>query len=287
MSNTVTVEGNSIADALKSAAEQMGANPSDLKWTLDKDHFPAMTVKLHVQPLDEATIEARKAAAEMTVGAVKWVEGALEKFGSTDASVSARVNGKTLTVNIDTEEDSGLLIGKEGKNLEALQTLFRKSVGKDFEGYELVLDVGGYRSRERGGREDRPRRDRDDRGRGRDRDDRGGRSRDGGGRDGGGRDGGGRDGGGRDGGGRGRDGGGGRGRDRGERGSKDPARDEELKVRIKVAAEKARDEGEPVQFTDLNSYERYLAHTVVKEIEGVDSRSVGKGADKAVEVFPS
>ncbi len=286
MSNTVTVEGNSIADALKSAAEQMGASPSDLKWTLDKDHFPAMTVKLHVQPLDKATLEARKAAAGMTEGAVKWVEGALEKFGSTDASVSARVNGKTLTVNIDTEEDSGLLIGKEGKNLEALQTLFRKSVGKDFEGYELVLDVGGYRSRDRGGREDRPRRDRDDRGRGRDRDDRGGRGRDGGGRDGGGR---GRDGGGRgrDGGGRGRDGGGGRGRDRGERGSKDPARDEELKVRIKVAAEKARDEGEPVQFTDLNSYERYLAHTVVKEIEGVDSRSVGKGADKAVEVFPS
>ena len=58
-------------------------------------------------------------------------------------------------------------------------------------------------------------------------------------------------------------------------------------MRIKVAAEKARDEGEPVQFTDLNSYERYLAHTVVKEIDGVDSRSVGKGADKAVEVFPS
>ena len=266
MSNVTTVEGNSVADALRIAADQMGANPADLKWKIDRDHFPAMTVRIFVEPMDEATIEARKAQADLAKGAVEWVEGALDKFGSTDAKVSARVNGNKITVNIDTEEDSGLLIGKEGKNLEALQALFRKSLEKSFADYELVLDVGGYRSR-----------DRDDRGRGRDRDDRGrGRGRD---RDDRGR---GRD---RD---RGRGRGRGRDRDRdGGRGSKDPARDEELKVRIREAAEKARDNGEPVQFTDLNSYERYLAHTVVKDIEGVDSRSVGKGADKAVEVFPS
>lgn len=262
--STVTVEGNSIADALRIAADQMGASPSDLKWTLDKTHFPAMTVRLFVEPLDEATIAERKAQADRAAAAVSWVEGALEKFGTTDAKVSGRVAGNTLTVSVDTEEDSGLLIGKEGKNLEALQLLFRTSLASTFEGMELVLDVGGYRGRERS-RDDRPRRDRDDRrGRGRDRDDRG-RGRD------------------RDDRGRGR----GRGRDRDDRkgGGKDPARDEELKVRVREAAEKTRETGEAVRFEDLNSYERYLAHTVVKEIDGVDSRSVGKGGDKSVEVF--
>ncbi len=267
MSKVVIAEGNSVADALRNAAEQMGADPADLKWTIDREHFPAMTVKIHVEPLDEAAIEARKAQAKVAEGAVQWVEGALDKFGSTDAKVSARVKGSTITVNIDTEEDSGLLIGKEGKNLEALQALFRKSLEKSFADYELVLDVGGYRSRDRGGRDDRGRgrdRDRDDRGRGRGRDRDRGRGRD-------------------------RDDRGRRGRDRDDRGrgSKDPARDEELKVRVREAAEKARDNGEPIQFKDLNSYERYLAHTVVKDIDGVDSRSVGKGADKAVEVFPA
>jgi predicted RNA-binding protein Jag len=35
----------------------------------------------------------------------------------------------------------------------------------------------------------------------------------------------------------------------------------------------------------MNSYERHVAHSTIKEIEGVTSRSVGDGRDKLVEVI--
>ncbi len=41
----------------------------------------------------------------------------------------------------------------------------------------------------------------------------------------------------------------------------------------------------PVRLDDLNSYERHLAHSAAKEAEGVESRSVGHGPDRAVEIY--
>ncbi len=35
----------------------------------------------------------------------------------------------------------------------------------------------------------------------------------------------------------------------------------------------------------LNSYERHLAHTAVRDFEGISSRSVGDGRDRSVEIF--
>ncbi len=40
-----------------------------------------------------------------------------------------------------------------------------------------------------------------------------------------------------------------------------------------------------IKLPDMNSYERHLAHATIKEIDGVDSRSVGRGDKRNVEVF--
>ena len=42
---------------------------------------------------------------------------------------------------------------------------------------------------------------------------------------------------------------------------------------------------ESIRLGRMNSYERHVAHSTIKEIDGVDSRSVGRGSRKRVEVF--
>ncbi len=53
------------------------------------------------------------------------------------------------------------------------------------------------------------------------------------------------------------------------------------------AAEEARESGEPVLLDPLNSYERYLVHTALKEEPGIDTRSEGEGTFKQIVVSPS
>jgi spoIIIJ-associated protein len=53
------------------------------------------------------------------------------------------------------------------------------------------------------------------------------------------------------------------------------------------AGEEARESGEPVLLDPLNSYERYLVHTALKEEQGIDTRSEGVGTFKQIVVSPS
>ena len=50
-------------------------------------------------------------------------------------------------------------------------------------------------------------------------------------------------------------------------------------------AQQVAESGEAVRLGTMNSYERRLAHQAVKDIDGVDSRSVNDGDDKVVEIF--
>ena len=44
-------------------------------------------------------------------------------------------------------------------------------------------------------------------------------------------------------------------------------------------------DAEAITLSDMNSYERHVAHSAIKPIEGVSSRSVGDRRDKVVEVY--
>jgi spoIIIJ-associated protein len=65
------------------------------------------------------------------------------------ATVSYDKNNKTFIVNIDTENETGLLIGKKGETLSSIQTilgiLFK---GKTGEWNRVVVNVGDYREKE-------------------------------------------------------------------------------------------------------------------------------------------
>lgn len=65
-----------------------------------------------------------------------------------DCKVEAMENNETLTLLVDGDE-GGLIIGKNGQTLDALQYIVRRIVGKAHEDYErqIVVNTEGYRER--------------------------------------------------------------------------------------------------------------------------------------------
>lgn len=49
--------------------------------------------------------------------------------------------------------------------------------------------------------------------------------------------------------------------------------------------EQVLEDGEPVTIEELNSYERRIIHREVAEVAGLTTRSVGRGALKAVRIM--
>ncbi|MCP4868010.1 MAG: hypothetical protein GY898_04765 [Proteobacteria bacterium] len=273
MTDRITAEGATLNETLANAAQLLGAQSLDeIAYQFDKEHFRkgAATVKVEAWVKGEEDLAVLRAGRKVVDDAKAWMTDAMKAFGS-ECRVSARKGGDgRLYVQVLAKEDARLLIGRQGTNIRALQALLEEALKKaGNEDVQLKLDVespedGDRRdSRDRGDRGDRGGRDR---GRGRgdrgDRGDRGGRGR---GRDRGERDGGRRS----------------RGRDR----DRDPERDEEVRGAARSAATKVLDGADPIVLDDMNSYERHLAHATVKDIDGVDSRSVGSGSQRNVEIF--
>ena len=73
------------------------------------------------------------------------VDELLKKFLVQDAQIRVIQNEGGIKVDIQSNE-SAQLIGFEGRNLEALQTILGQILASDLkDGEKLVVDVGGYR----------------------------------------------------------------------------------------------------------------------------------------------
>ena len=71
-----------------------------------------------------------------------------------EAKVEITVEGDGCQLNIETDA-SGLLIGRHGETLQALQHILRLMMAKEFEEFiPLSLDIAGYRTLRRGEIED-------------------------------------------------------------------------------------------------------------------------------------
>ena len=101
---------------------------------------------------EEATEEDLEEQAEI---AAEFVEGLLARIGLA-AEVEPGVDDGTMYLNVvageseDDEEDMGLLIGRHGQTLEAIQELTRVVVGhKTGLRCRLIVDVEDYKKRQR------------------------------------------------------------------------------------------------------------------------------------------
>jgi spoIIIJ-associated protein len=80
--------------------------------------------------------------------AQEFVSGLLEALGL-DAEVTASMAGETALVDV-VGEDLGVLIGRRGQTLDALQEISRTAVQRRLrERVRLTVDVEGYRARRR------------------------------------------------------------------------------------------------------------------------------------------
>ncbi len=78
----------------------------------------------------------------------EFVAGLLEAMGL-EAQVEESIEGESVTVDV-TGEDLGVLIGRRGQTLDALQELARTAIQRRLRSrVRLVVDVEGYRARRR------------------------------------------------------------------------------------------------------------------------------------------
>jgi hypothetical protein len=87
---------------------------------------------------------------------------------------------------------------------------------------------------------------------------------------------------------------GGRDRDR-SRGRRDASGDRddagpenpELEARVRDAGQQVLDSGEATTLDEMNSRDRWVVHNVLKELDGLESESVGEGRLKRVKIYPA
>ncbi len=144
----ITVEGTDLNDALNRAIEALGVTGDhEFEYEFDKEHFRqgAATVRLYVWKKDPQMLEAVGFAHE-------FVLGFLDKFGVEDGRVRVIEEADKVTLSVAAPGKTGnLLIGREGKNLDALQHVLTAAMVHQGHETKAVIDVEEYRSR----REDR------------------------------------------------------------------------------------------------------------------------------------
>lgn len=135
-------EVKSIEEAKELASKEFGVSADDIEFNIVKENkgFLGIGGKLEVEAkLDVDGIERGKKYIQMILDENK-IEGLIEK----------KVRGNNVEFNIDAGEFNGYLIGKNSRNLVALQTLVSTIVNNYYEGDDIktvLVDVGGYKRR--------------------------------------------------------------------------------------------------------------------------------------------
>lgn len=64
-------------------------------------------------------------------------------------------------------------------------------------------------------------------------------------------------------------------------------KEEDLAERSKGWAEQVKESGEPMELEPMSPWQRRVVHTIIGDIEGVESESIGEGRDRHLVIKPS
>lgn len=146
----IAVEGGSLEEALHNANEELDAEGEhQIEYEYDRAHFRsgANTVRIFAWKKDPSMLEAVRFAHD-------FVSGYLESFGVDGGAVRVHEGTEKIVLAVSAPGKTGnLLIGREGKNLDALQHILTNAMVHHGHDIKAVIDVEEYRSR----REDRVR----------------------------------------------------------------------------------------------------------------------------------
>ena len=246
---TASAESAHVSTALAACAEELGVDANNLHWTVDKSHFR----NEHGLVLAQDTVRIvawKRDEKEMEAcnASKEWLLKVLEGMDLKGSVTAKMLSSEKVVLSVDVD-NAARLIGRRGSTLQGISELLAETMTNRFEGVGFHISVADKRDDNDGDRRGGRGRDRD-----RDRNDRRGRGRD---------------------------------RDRNDRSSRTSEKDEESLQRMaRKIAERVLDIGEAEQIRrTLNSYNRRIVHMVVKDIDGVGSRSLGDGQDKTIELY--
>jgi len=144
MENFIIMEGKTVQDAVSLALKELNATED----------------RVEIEVLDEGTkgilglIGGRNARVKVTLKddsvekAVDFLYDIFEKMHIA-VHISVEENEDTITLNIE-GKDGGIIIGRRGETLDALQYLVSLVVNKDRETYKrIILDIENYRDKRR------------------------------------------------------------------------------------------------------------------------------------------
>lgn len=166
-------EGKNEKEAIDRAIEELGLDRNEIDFEIVEAKKPGILfrggkVKIRVHLLDEGETESDAGAeegppqkqrpprrgaeggaanGEFEIKVIDFTRGLLDRMGfHAEIAVSFREEGR---LGLDIESDgSGILIGKQGKTLEAMQFIVNLAAGRlGGESTRIVLDTQDYRSR--------------------------------------------------------------------------------------------------------------------------------------------
>jgi len=137
-------EGRTERDAVKKASEDLGVDSDQLKIEVmsEKSKFFSFGGMVKIRVFLEEEEEQEDAAARSQ----SFLRGLFSTIG-TEVSTSAIEEDDKIYVEL-ASESAGLIIGKRGKTLEALQLIVNIVVNKGEEDWKkVILDIENYRDK--------------------------------------------------------------------------------------------------------------------------------------------
>ena len=136
-------EGKTVEDAIDKAMNKLGIEPTQARIEIIDEGSTGGMLGIGSKP---ARVRVSVMDAPDTEGIRELVQRVL---GLMQLETKVAVNEKdgVFGADISSNELDGLLIGKEGKTLEALQHVVSRIAGRRYPGVRVNVDVGGYRAR--------------------------------------------------------------------------------------------------------------------------------------------
>ncbi len=143
-------EGRNEEEAIKNAIEFLGLTKSDIDVEIvekEKGGFLFKGGKVKIRVHYDENDEEYNATGDPEKRIISFVSGLIDRMG---LEVEVKVHGRRENrLELDlVSPDSGIIIGKQGKTLEAIQLLTNIVVGRvASDDYKVVIDSEGYKKR--------------------------------------------------------------------------------------------------------------------------------------------
>ena len=147
-------EGKNEEEAINKAIESLGLNRDGIDVEIveaKKSSFlfggGKVKIRVHLEEEREESTGSLEPAGDFENQIIEFIEGLIRRIGiSAHVQISFREDNK-IGIDIDSQ-DSGILIGKRGQTLEALQTIANVAAGRIQDGHpRIIVDSQNYRSR--------------------------------------------------------------------------------------------------------------------------------------------